>query len=47
MTNAKMVHDYFIRYKQYLLDNNLDDDSKTITVKQLIRFVDNHIDEEE
>lgn len=42
--NARKIARYFLIYKEYLLDNNLEDDSKTITAKDLIFFVDNNID---
>lgn len=36
---ARMVADCFKAYQEYLSDNNLDDDSKYITVDDLIDFV--------
>lgn len=36
---ARMVSDCFEAYQKYLFDNNLDDDSKYITVDDLIDFI--------
>ena len=38
---------YLERYKEYLSDNRLDDDSKWISTEDLFDFVDNEIGEEE
>lgn len=44
---AKKVVLYYQIYKAYLLDNNLDDDSNSITVPSLMYFVDQMINPEE
>lgn len=41
---AKQVCDYYAIYKEYLLDNNLDDDSSSITVLDLVYFVEEYIE---
>jgi hypothetical protein len=46
-TNARQVVRYFKIYKQFLRENNLDDDSKEISVESLINFVENHISEDD
>jgi hypothetical protein len=47
MTNARQVVRYYKIYKTFLLENSLDDDSKEISVEDLIDYVDNHISEED
>ena len=44
---AKKVVLYYQIYKAYLLDNNLDDDSNSITVPSLMYFVDQMINPED
>jgi hypothetical protein len=39
------IAEYFEKYSDYLIENGLDNDSKTITVADLIYFVDNIIGE--
>lgn len=46
-TNALQVVRYFKIYKQFLMENNLADDSKDISVESLIDFVENNIEEDE
>jgi hypothetical protein len=46
-TPARTVVRYFEIYKQYLTDNNLDDDTNSISVEDLIDFVESQIDEED
>ena len=41
--NARLIARYFEVYKMYLQDNGLDDDSNSISVKDLIDFVENNI----
>lgn len=43
---VKFVLKYYNIYKAYLKENNLDDDSDTITVPSLINFVEEYIDDE-
>lgn len=43
---AKKVVRYYLIYREYLLEHNLPDDSNTITVSNLIDFVENQIDTE-
>jgi hypothetical protein len=40
---AKKVVLYFSIYKEYIKDNNLDNDSEIISVSSLIQFVDDNI----
>lgn len=44
---AKVVYWDYLIYKEYLLDNGLDDDSNSITVDELHDFVNNEISVEE
>lgn len=44
---AKVIATYLEVYKQYLLDNNIEDDSKSITVEGLINFIDEEFTEED
>lgn len=41
--NAKKIHRYFEIYREYILDNNLEDDSDLITIDSLIAFVEDEI----
>ena len=43
---AYQVIKAWVIYKDWLSSNGLEDDSKEITVKQLLDYVQNHIDEE-
>lgn len=45
--NARTVYYYFRVYQHFLQENNIEDDSKTITVKDLMDYVENHISEED
>lgn len=45
--NAKQVYRNFIIYNHYLIENNLENDSKTISVSALMDFVENEIDDED
>jgi hypothetical protein len=45
--NARTTVRYFKIYKMYLMDNNLADDSKTITVKDLHDFIHEMLDPDE
>jgi hypothetical protein len=47
LKNARLVARYFDVYRNYLWNNNLPDDSKSISVDALFDFVENHIDEDE
>ncbi len=40
---ASQIVEYYKIYKSYLLDQNLQDDTDSITVDQLVDFVENHI----
>lgn len=40
---GKKIAEYFEAYKNYLYINDLDDDSDTITVENLINFVETEI----
>lgn len=40
---ARTLVKYYSIYRQYLLDNNLPDDSNEISVEELIDFVENQI----
>lgn len=44
---AREIARYFEVYKMYILDNNLDDDSKEINITELVNFVDNEISPED
>lgn len=41
---AKDVYIYFLVYKKYLEENDLEDDSRTILIEDLITFVDQQIE---
>lgn len=48
MTNsAKTIWRYYSIYKQYLLNNSLADDSSTISIDELVDFVENQITNED
>lgn len=44
--NAKLVVRYYHIYREYLWENGLDDDSKTIDVESLVNYVNSEIDTE-
>ena len=44
--NAFYVHQCWMVYRQYLEENNLSDDSDTISVKEVIEFVEVEINDE-
>lgn len=44
---AKNITRYYFIYKQFLIENNLEDDSSTITITDLEYYVNNHIPQEE
>jgi hypothetical protein len=46
-TPARMVSDCFKAYQEFLSDNNLDDDSKYITVDDLIAFIKDQFTDED
>jgi hypothetical protein len=41
--SLKRIEMYAELYKEYIIDNNLDDDSKVISIADLIFFVEEHI----
>lgn len=45
--NAKSVYYAYRIYQHFLLDNNLPDDSETITVDELMKYVKENISEED
>lgn len=44
---AKNIYRAYLIYREYLSNNNLDDDSNSITADAVIEFVEKEIDEEE
>jgi hypothetical protein len=44
---AKKIVMYFHIYKMYLQENSLDDDSNSISVPDLISFVEDEVDKED
>lgn len=40
---AKNIVTYMDKYREYIIDNNLDNDSNSISVRELIDFVENNI----
>lgn len=45
--NAKKIYDYFQIYRMYLQDNLLDDDSSSLSVEDLIEFIEEYISPED
>lgn len=46
-TRAQQVYLYFRVYQHYLHNHNLEDDSDSITVDELVSFVETQIEEEQ
>lgn len=44
---AKTIWRYYSIYRQHLMNNKLKDDSSTISVAELVDFVENHITDED
>lgn len=44
---AKHIFRYYLIYREHLLASQLEDDSDTITVENLVEFVDNNISDED
>ena len=41
--NAKKIYDYFQIYRMYLQDNLLDDDSSSLSVEDLVEFIEEYM----
>ena len=44
---AKEVYYNYRIYQHFLIENNLDDDSNSISVEDLMEYIENHIDEDD